>query len=236
MTKMIRVNLCIEEEVNEQKTEMKTKYLAKQQLLQRLYKAFENGNEEIEKIIDCMSWSIQKPPEPTWSTKVDQEVSEYINDHLLDNIVNGLLSYEDITKLFHWHLEHSEEFSYITQREYDQKEALDLICNLHDFEETEKYLIGNGDIDEQLSNKAAWTYSNAIYHEIEMKLKEIKSNIDIDEISLEVADNILIDERSPKGYDDMEDSDVIEYAKEHYEDEFDKKLEDALRERVLEEL
>lgn len=246
---MIEVKLTIIEEVNEQENGLKTKEKARQQFKNKLINAIlidltiddiTRQHENIDRIINCMSWSIIKPPEPSWSDKVGTEAKNFIKDYLVDELIEALNGYSDVNKILQNYERCSNNFNEMIQdRSYGPEEALELIQELSAFEETDQGIIGNGPIDDQLSLKATYTYTNAMHHEIESILEDIESNInmDIDDIKLEIAKSMLTnDDRKKINVPETDDDDLIEYINETYGSDFEDKLTDALREHVLEEL
>ena len=198
-----------------------------------------NDAEKLHNFIDRMSATIYEPPEPEtdYETEARNDAKELITDYFMDEIVQQLIddgeasndlnnNYTDGDSIFHEN---------IVDRSYSTEEATKLLSDLYRHEETDSGIWHGLEWDRALAAKAAYTYGNVVYSEWSYLIKQI-NGIMIDDVELDVALDILVDERSPVGMDDMLDSDIVEYAKEHHEEEFNTKLEAALRASVLETL
>lgn len=236
------VNLCIPEEVDETGlTEMQIKEKGREQFGRRLIEAILNdyknhvthteivGNEvirtvdfkEFTKLINQMSWSIQAEPELTWAQEVEKDAREYIKENLIDATIASIIAHEGTKSVFNWHRNHSNTWYEITRPQLQPNEAISLITNLHESEETDKGLIGDGELEDQLCNKAAYTYENALYSEIESQLSDIDSSIDIDEIELNTMNEILTRaddiDMERDGIDLSNEDAMLDWAKENKE-------------------
>jgi hypothetical protein len=228
---MTKVILSMIEEVSDELNEHEQYTTAKHQLQNKLIKICKHKKITkrcmgIVELVNRMQCEIQKEqkPEPTWKDKVTERAKEFIKENLIDEMIEALMNYTELENVFHNNRQHNNTF-YKVQDEINigQMEALELIQELYKFEETDTGQWDRLSLDAMLNEKAAYTYSNAVYFEIENLLEEIEANINTKEIQDEIKQKIILKKK--------------EYYVEFNEDnEFNEQMKTKLKELIMKEL
>jgi hypothetical protein len=186
-----------------------------------------------------MSVNIPKQPEPSWTSKAIEDAQDLIREYFIDEIVQALVDGSEVSSDMYNDYDNGDGIFHetINDRYYHRTDAMELLDELYEHEETDSGVWERLDWEGVIQAKAAYTYGNAVMSEWNDIIENINSNIDRDDVASEVADKILEDpEKQPVNYNEMEDSDLVEYVVERYEEEYNSKLEAALRALVLKEL
>jgi hypothetical protein len=246
------VNLSATIEINDKPTPKHNEYVptyklgntAKQIMTSQLIQMAMNfattkNTNEIENFVYHMQYEVQREPEPSWNEKADEDAKEFIRDYLLDEIIEQLMEDgefgEDIRNDFA--NGDSSFHETIVDRYYNDKEAIDLISDLYEYEETDSGIWEGLDWSKVLSSKAAWTYGNAVYDKATEILNEIREKIEMDELDLEVAQEI--NNKTAQLSLELEDNELnelIDWMKTDHEDDFNRILKEKLTTLIEEEL
>ncbi len=215
-----------------------TKQILTSQLIQMAMNfAMTKNTNEIEDFVYHMQPEIPRKPEPSWNEKADEDAKEFIHVYLVDEIIEQLIEDgefgEDIMNDFA--NRDSSFHETIVDRYYNDKEAIDLISDLYEYEETDSSIWEGLDWSEVLSSKAAWTYGNAVYDKATEILNEIREKIEMDELDLEVTNEILKETKwETNGYDDT--NDLIDMIKTQFKSLFNDAIHKKLVNMIEEEL
>lgn len=197
------------------------------------------STDEIFDFVRTIHMEIEKKPKPSYYQQTKEDAIDFI-DELTDEIVEQFLSDGEIGEDIRNDFAHGDSLFHetIVDRWYSPEDAIMLLSNLHEWEETDEGLWEGQDWEEIISMKAAWTYGNAVYEFATDVINQIRDAIDMDELDLEVANEVLDkinnDIASPYEFDD--DDEMLELIKENHIDEFNEKLEAKLRASIEEEL
>lgn len=223
-------------------------YKAKQKAKEKLFKMLTRPIEDDEMGALCImknmvlgfSASIQEPPGPSYYEQAQEEAKDFIVDCLLDEILNQFIEdgeigtdirndFDDGDSAFH---------ETIVDRSYSTEEAIDLIDDLSDYEETDSGLWEGQDWDDILSTKAAFTYGNAVYDKASNLIEWIRDDTDMDEID-RLAIRSTLKQFSKKSMT-KEDRRIIRedglraWLQEAHGDIFEKTMRNILTERIKE--
>lgn len=246
------VTLSTEIEINNEPTPEHNEYvptyelsnIAKQLFISQLIQmainfATTKNTNEIEDFVHHMQYEVPQKPEPSWTEKANEDAKDFIKYYLEDEIIEQLIEDgefgEDIRNDFS--NGDSSFHEIIVDRSYDDKEAIDLISDLYEYEETDSGLWESLSWDQVLSAKAAWTYGNAVYEKATDIINDIREKIEMDYLDVRAAETIVsIKEDNIYKFDDMDDDEIIKYAKENYENEFNEMLKKKITKLIEEEL
>jgi hypothetical protein len=218
-----------------------TKQILTSQLIQMAMNfATTKNTNEIEDFVYHMQPEIPRKPEPSWNEKADEDAKEFIHDYLLDEIIEQLMEDGE----FDEDIINSAFHETIIDLSYDNKEAIDLISDLYEYEETDSGLWEGLDWDQVLSSKAARTYGNAVYEKATEILNTIREKIDMNELDEEIAENISEAAMTPENFTvneinefyEMTSGEKVDWIKENYENTFDEILKEKLTTLIEEEL
>lgn len=142
---------------------------------------------QIDEFINAVYVRVDKEPEPTWREQVENEANDIINRHAnliieyaIDNdeIDGDINSYPPMIRDAR-----ENEVGWL-----QPSEAIELLDELYEHEETDSDLYDMGDYRDMLSSKAEFTYRNALYAEISDKLEHIA--FEVQDIIREVDNDI----------------------------------------------
>ena len=119
----------------------------------------------------------------------------------------------------------------IIDRPYSLGEAAELLSQLYRHTEEDHGLWeGEDDIDRIAEIKAAFTYGNAVWAELDDLITDI--NNEVDDIKINAAYEVLMentDNKELSDYDEMTDDEVIDMAETDFSDEYEEKLRAVLK-------
>jgi hypothetical protein len=211
-----------------------------------------------EEFYKYISINIPKTPEPSWTHKAIEDAEDLIKEYFIDEIVQQLIDGGEISSDMYNDYDNGDGIFHetITDRYYHKTDAMELLDELYEHEETDSGIWEGLDWEKVIQVKAAYTYGNAVMSEWNDIIEKIN---DIDPESLDVTWDIILamielhptDEIINEDNEDEEELidlsalsgdqyDEIEFVTEHfkttYEDEWNTKLEAQLRALVLEKL
>lgn len=209
---------------NEQLTnEWKLRDEAKQILTAQLFNlalafSINHDTEPIKKFANYFSTSIIHEPRPIANKEAIDDAKMLVSDYLMEQIIEAIIEELDLDEI---------EFSdtlheVITDQYYSRDEAIRVLDELYEYEETDAGLWEGQGWETILSTKAAYTYSNAVYDHVRNMIEEME-DIDINEIEYDIAVQWMLDSTDKTISEvthEMDGDDVIEHVKDH-ESEFD---------------
>lgn len=181
------------------------------------------------------NFQFELPPEPPTNYREEAEedaanlILEYFMNEIVDQIIDQGEASADINNdyyngdgIFH---------EVIIDRPYSLDEAAELLSQLYRHTEEDHGLWeGEDDIDRIAEIKAAFTYGNAVWAELDDLITDI--NNEVDDIKINAAYEVLMentDNKELSDYDEMSDDEVIELAETDFSDEYEEKLRAALK-------
>lgn len=194
------------------------------------------SNHSLEHIDDFVNrFSLELPPEPITNYQQEAEedaanlILEYFMNEIVDQIIDQGEASADINNdyyngdgIFH---------EVIIDRPYSLDEAAELLSQLYRHTEEDHGLWeGEDDIDRIAEIKAAFTYGNAVWDELDDLITDI--NNEVDDIKINAAYEVLMentDNKELSDYDEMTDDEVIDMAETDFSDEYEEKLRAALK-------
>ncbi len=219
---------------NEYQLKKEAEQILLSQLINMAIKFSKNANiDEFIEFVNRICIDINKESEPSYYNKADDNAKELIIE-LIDEIVEQFIEDGEIGEDIRNDFNHGDSLFHetIVGRYYSAEEAIKLLSSLHEYEETDSGLWEGQEWEQILSSKAAWTYGNAVYDMATDILTKIGNSIDMEEIDLEVAKEILKEtEWETLGYDDKE---LVEMVKEQFEELFNDKLKTRLEKEIRE--
>ena len=127
---------------------------------------------QIDELINTVCMRVDKEPEPTWREQVENETNDIINRHtnlIIEYAIDNDEIDEDINS-------YPPMIRDVREKEVgwlQPSEAIQLLDELYEHEETEGGLYDMSDYRDILATKAEFTYRNALYAEISDKLEHI---------------------------------------------------------------
>src|SRR5574344_1543249 len=181
------------------------------------------------------NFQFELPPEPPtdYVTEAYNDaaylIMEYFMNEIVDQIIDQGEASADINNdyyngdgIFH---------EVIIARPYSLDEAAELLSQLYRHTEEDHGLWeGEDDIDRIAEIKAAFTYGNAVWAELDDLITDI--NNEVDDIKINAAYEVLMentDNKELSDYDEMTDDEVIDMAETDFSDEYEEKLRAALK-------
>jgi hypothetical protein len=201
------------------------------------------NTEQLRKFVDHMSTELPRRPDPSWSEKAEEDAKDFIIENLLDEIVEQLADDGEVGEDINNDFSNGDGAFHetITDQSYDLQEAAELMSNLSQHLEEDSGLWESLEPQEAISCQAAYTYSNAVYHEATAILEEIRDNIDMEDIDIEVAKELLqeLEATNNLSEEDKEELNApgfeqVDWVKEHYETEFAEKVKAKLEKEITE--
>jgi hypothetical protein len=147
---------------------------------------------QIDELIKTVWVNIDKESEPTWQEIVENEANDIIRRHTdliieyaIDNdeIDNDINSYQPMIRNVR-----ESEVGWL-----QPDEAIELLEELYEHEETDSGKYENDDYRDMLAAKSAFTYRNALYAEINDQLERIAYEVEdiIEEVDDEISNKEL---------------------------------------------
>jgi hypothetical protein len=170
-----------------------------------------------------------------YEIKAKNDAKDFIKEHLIEQIMeNFVRSSETPTVLYKYKYDDESTYRY-SDEDYSPLEAVNLLDQLSDYEETDRGLFEDKDWRDMLSGIAAFTYKNAVMSFIDDLLIEI-NEIDIQYVNDEVIEEIVKQNHLPDGldsdereaFDDNRDEFVIAEFSDDYESFMYEELESQI--------
>lgn len=188
------------------------KEIFKSQLIQMAINFAKTGSTcDIEKLVDRINSEFIWKPEPSYSIQADDDAKDLITN-FMDEIIDQLIIQGEASVVYNNEVD----------RGYSEKDAVELIDELSDYEEIDSGLWEGEDLRGILSAKAAFTYGNAVYDKWHALIDEI-NQIDMDEINDMATRATLKQIPKPISNADrqwIKAGDLNEWLEEFYEDIF----------------
>lgn len=189
---------------------------------------------ELEGLTHTFHIEIPKLPEPSYREQAEEDAKNLILEYFINEIIEKLIDdgeasddmYNDYANgdgIFH---------ETIVDRYYRPTEAMELLNNLYQYEEDDSGLWEGRDWEEQLCAKATYTYGNAVMAEWNELIEEINNEIEIEEIELDCANEILKKyEWKHTGFDDEQ---LVKAVKDEFKEDFEQMLEENVKMMIKE--
>lgn len=196
--------------------------------------ANDHSLDRINHFVDHFHFELPPEPPTDYVTEAYNDaaylIMEYFMNEIVDQIIDQGEASADINNdyyngdgIFH---------EVIIDRPYSLDEAAELLSQLYRHTEEDHGLWeGEDDIDRIAEIKAAFTYGNAVWAELDDLITDI--NNEVDDIKINAAYEVLMentDNKELSDYDEMTDDEVIDMAETDFSDEY----EETLRERLIE--
>lgn len=170
-----------------------------------------------------------------YEIKAKNDAKDFIKEHLIEQIIeNFIRSSETPTVLYKYKYNDESTYKY-SDEYYSPLEAVTLLDQLSDYEETDRGLFEDKDWRDMLSSIAAFTYKNAVMSFINDLLIEI-NEINIQFVSDEVIEEIVRQNHLPDGLvsDEREqfNEDQETYVVENFEDEYREYMTEELESQI----
>ena len=145
---------------------------------------------DIDEFLRYQSFTICRQPKPSTMYYVKRDANDIISDYI-EEIAEMLINDgEASTDLYNDYSDMDSQISESDDYWRTPEEAIETIDELSEFEEEDSGLWERcSDYSEILNAKAHYTYTNAVYHEIESMIESINDIIDSDTIT-EIEDQI----------------------------------------------
>jgi hypothetical protein len=204
--------------------------------------AMDHDTGPLDKFVEYLSYSIYANPKPSYSTQAEVDAKDLIRDNFVDEIVQQLLDDGEASDDMNNDYAHGDSTFHetIIDRWYNPKDAIELLNDLSEHEETDSGLWeGSDDYTDILATKAAFTYGNAVYSEWRNLINNI-NDIDVEEIKWQVADDIATNEKESFTEDEeseienMDNDEKVAWCEEYYPETFEDNLKEALQKAVEE--
>ncbi len=172
----------------------------------------------------------------SYRTDAMNAAKDFIAEHLKEDIIDNLAERGETPKML-YDYPGAEEYTYgYSDTEYGPREAVSLLEDLDDYEETDRGIIGEGDWRDQLSATAAFTYRNAVVSFINDLLEEI-NQIDLETINDEVVE--ALKEQNSEGLKTIEGEDKIwfeedeaDYISSAFEEEYNEYIREEIESQI----
>ncbi len=198
---------------------------------------------DIDEFLRYQSFTICRQPKPSTMYYVKADAQDIISNYI-EEIAKMLIDDgEASTDLCNDYNDMDSRISESDDYWRNPEEAIETIDELSEFEEDDSGLWeGCGNYREILSAIAHYTYTNALYHEIESMIESINYSIDSDTIT-EIEDQITKELLTEDDYQSMKEADidiedfdqVREWCEENIEEFVDERLKRVMK-AVEEEL
>ena len=137
--------------------------------------------DEIEDFTRYVSVRIDKKPEPTYYQLAEEDAKMLVTDYFMNEIIEQLMENGEASDDYNNDYRNGDGIFHevIIDRDYSSNEAIELLSNLHEFEEDDYGLWEGLSWDRALATIAAFTYGNAVYDEWTKLIEEI-NGIDLE--------------------------------------------------------
>ncbi|MDD5527072.1 MAG: hypothetical protein PHE11_06705 [Candidatus Omnitrophica bacterium] len=138
--------------------------------------------DEIEDFTRHVSVRIDKKPEPTYYQLAEEDAKMLVTDYFMNEIIEQLMENGEASDDYNNDYSNGDGIFHetIVDRGYSTEEAIELLNDLREYEETDSGLWEGESWDRALATIAAFTYGNAVYDEWTKLIEEI-NGIDLDE-------------------------------------------------------
>ena len=138
--------------------------------------------DEIEDFTRHVSVRIDKKPEPTYYQLAEEDAKMLVTDYFMNEIIEQLMENGEASDDYNNDYRNGDGIFHeaIVDRDYSTEEAIELLNDLRECEETDSWLWKGQPWDRALATIAAFTYGNAVYDEWTKLIEEI-NGIDLDE-------------------------------------------------------
>jgi hypothetical protein len=138
--------------------------------------------DEIEDFTRYVSVRIDKKPEPTYYQLAEEDAKMLVTDYFIHEIIEQLMENGEASDDYNNDYRNGDGIFHeaIVDRDYSTEEAIELLNDLRECEETDSWLWKGQPWDRALATIAAFTYGNAVYDEWTKLIEEI-NGIDLDE-------------------------------------------------------
>lgn len=169
----------------------------------------------------------------TYREDAQNTAKDFVAEHLKEDIIENLMrDFKTPDGLYNY--PGKDEYTYqYSDTEYQPKEAVQLLEDLDDFEDS---LGEQGDWRDVLSSTAAYTYRNAVVHFINELLEEI-NGIDFDNIIEEIVE--IIKKQEAEGLKTIEgedkawfEEDEADYIKSAFEDDYNIYMREEIESQI----
>lgn len=163
---------------------------------------------DIDEFLRYQSFTICRQPKPSTMYYVKADAQDIISDYI-EEIAEMLINDgEASTDLYNDYRNMDANISESDSYGHNPSDAIEIIDDLCEFEEEDSGLWeGCSDYSEILNAKAHYTYTNALYHEIESMIESINDTIDRDAIT-EIEDQITKELLTEDDYQSMKEADI----------------------------
>jgi hypothetical protein len=137
---------------------------------------------EIEEFTQYARVRIDKKPEPTYYQLAEEDAKMLVTDYFMNEIIEQLIENGEASDDYNNDYSNGDGIFHevIIDRDYSTEEAIELLNDLRECEETDSWLWKGQPWDRALATIAAFTYGNAVYDEWTKLIEEI-NGIDLDE-------------------------------------------------------
>lgn len=138
--------------------------------------------DEIEDFTRYVSVRIDKKPEPTYYQLAEEDAKMLVTDYFMNEIIEQLMENGEASDDYNNDYSNGDGIFHdeIVDRDYSTEEAIELLNDLREYEETDSGLWEGESWDRALATIAAFTYGNAVYDEWTKLIEEI-NGIDLEE-------------------------------------------------------
>lgn len=190
----------------------------------------------INRFVDKFYFELPPDPPTNYHKEAEEDAAMLITDYFLDEIIDKIIDSGEASADINNDYDNGDEIFHevITDRSYGLEEAAELLSQLYRYEEEDSGLWeGEDDLDRIAEIKAAYTYGNAVWDELDTLITGINCYIDdeIDNMKIDAAIETLTentDNKEISDYDEMTNDEVIELATTDFGDEYEEKLKERL--------
>jgi len=138
--------------------------------------------EEIENFTRYVGVQINKKPKPTYYQLAEEDAKMLVTDYFMNEIIEQLMENGEASDDYNNDYRNGDGIFHeaIVDRDYSSNEAIELLNDLREYEETDSGLWEGESWDRALATIAAFTYGNAVYDEWTKLIEEI-NGIDLEE-------------------------------------------------------
>jgi len=170
-----------------------------------------------------------------YEVKAKNNAKDFIKEHVKEEIIENFIRVSETpTQLYKYKF--NDELTYrFSDEDYSPLEAVTLLDQLSEYEETDRGLFEDKDWRDLLSGVAAFTYKNAVMSFIDDLLIEI-NGIDVRFINDEVIEEIVRQNHLPDGLDSDEREEFNEdqetYVVENFRDDYESFMTEELESQI----
>jgi hypothetical protein len=163
------------------------------------------------------------------------DAKDFIREHVREQIIENFIRVSETPiQLYKYNVDDDLTYQF-SDEDYSPKEAVELLEQLSDYEETDRGLFEDKDWRDMLSGIAAFTYKNAVMSFIDDLLTEI-NGIDIQFANDEVIEEIVRQNHLPDGLDSDErewfNEDKEDYVTSQFSDDYESFMTEELESQI----